>query len=102
MNTLFSIIIIALLVYIIYDTKKGNEGKKNTQISYRKILPEYLKKKCEISLTMPLPTIDIMFSVKGILTDIDEDWALIEVENKQQKILKMFRVDNINGVKEIV
>lgn len=102
MNTLFLIIIIALLVYIIYDTKKDQELPKKTKLSYQKILPEYLKKMCEITLKEPLASIDIMFSVKGILVDADDEWVMIEVECKKKKVLKMFRIDNIKSIKELI
>lgn len=102
MNTLFLIIIIVLLVYIIYDTKKDQELPKKTKLSYQKILPEYLKKMCEITLKEPLASIDIMFSVKGILVDADDEWVMIEVECKKKKVLKMFRIDNIKSIKELI
>lgn len=102
MNTLFLIIIIVLLVYIIYDTKKDQELPKKTKLSYQKILPEYLKKMCEITLKEPLASIDIMFSVKGILVDADDEWVMIEVEYKKKKVLKMFRIDNIKSIKELI
>lgn len=102
MNTLFLIIIIVLLVYIIYDTKKDQELPKKTKLSYQKILPEYLKKMCEITLKEPLASIDIMFSVKGILVDADDEWVMIEVECKKRKVLKMFRIDNIKSIKELI
>lgn len=102
MNTLFLIIIIVLLVYIIYDTKKDQELPKKTKLSYQKILPEYLKKMCEITLKEPLTSIDIMFSVKGILVDADDEWVMIEVECKKKKVLKMFRIDNIKSIKELI
>lgn len=102
MNTLFLIMIIVLLVYIIYDTKKDQELPKKTKLSYQKILPEYLKKMCEITLKEPLASIDIMFSVKGILVDADDEWIMIEVECKKKKVLKMFRIDNIKSIKELI
>lgn len=102
MNTLFLIMIIVLLVYIIYDTKKDQELPKKTKLSYQKILPEYLKKMCEITLKEPLASIDIMFSVKGILVDADDEWVMIEVECKKKKVLKMFRIDNIKSIKELI
>lgn len=102
MNTLFLIIIIVLLVYIIYDTKKDQELPKKTKLFYQKILPEYLKKMCEITLKEPLTSIDIMFSVKGILVDADDEWVMIEVECKKKKVLKMFRIDNIKSIKELI
>lgn len=102
MNTLFLIIIVVLLVYIIYDRKKEAKDAKKPRLSYQKILPEYVKKYCEITVKEPLVSIDIMYSVKGVLADVDEEWAMMEVECKKKKVLKIFRCDNVSSIKEIV
>ena len=46
--------------------------------------------------------IDIMFSVKGILIDMDDEWIMLEISEKKKKIIKMIRIDNISSIKEIV
>lgn len=43
-----------------------------------------------------------MFSVTGILLDLDEEWVMMEVEEKKKKIIKMFRINNIKNIKEIL
>lgn len=101
MSTLLLIIIIALLMYIIYSMRKGVVNTPKSEFSYQKILPDYLQKTCEIILKEPLYSIDIMFSIKGILVDADDKWVMIEIEHKKKKILKLFRIDNINSMKEL-
>ena len=46
--------------------------------------------------------LDIMFSAKGILVDLDEEWVMLEVEVKKKKVVKMFLIDNISSIKEIL
>lgn len=104
MTDILLIIIIALLAYIIHLLKEkfGGKEKEDKIVSYRKVLPEYLNKMCEITLKEPLAALDIMFSAKGILVDLDEEWVMLEVEVKKKKVVKMFRIDNISSVKEII
>ena len=104
MTDILLIIIIALLAYVIHILKErlGNDKKEEKKISYQKVLPEYLNKMCEITIKEPLVTLDIMFSAKGILIDLDEDWIMLEVEVKKKKVIKMFRIDNISSIKEIL
>ena len=104
MTDILLIIIIAMLAYVIHLMKErtvsGEKEEKKT--SYQKVLPEYLNKMCEITLKEPLAALDIMFSAKGILVDLDEEWVMLEVEVKKKKVVKMFRIDNISSIKEIL
>uniref|UniRef100_UPI004056DE3E hypothetical protein n=1 Tax=Agathobacter sp. TaxID=2021311 RepID=UPI004056DE3E len=104
MTDILLIIIIALIAYIIHILKgqTGSEEKEKKKISYQKVLPEYLNKMCEITLKEPLAVLDIMFSTKGILVDLDEEWVMLEVDVKKKKVVKMFRIDNISSIKEIL
>ena len=104
MTDVLLIIIIALLAYVIHILKErsGNDKKEEKKISYQKVLPEYLNKMCEITLKEPLIALDFMLSAKGILIDLDEEWVMLEVEVKKKKVLKMFRIDNISSIKEIL
>ena len=88
MTDILLIIIIAMLVYMIHIMKEqtGSEEKEKKKISYQKVLPEYLNKMCEITLKEPLVALDIMFSAKGILIDLDEDWVMLEVEVKKKRL----------------
>ena len=93
-----------LLCYIIYCIKEKKELKpeKQKEKSFQKIMPEYLHKMCEITVKEPLVGIDIMLSVKGILTDVDEEWVMLEVKEKKKNVFKILRMDNISGVKEVI
>lgn len=103
MTDLLLIIIIALLAYLIY-VLRGKAGEKTSaddKFSYAKVLPDYLNKTCEIIVKEPLAAIDIMFTVKGTLVDMDEEWVMLQVEGKKASSTKMFRIENISSVKEI-
>ena len=104
MTDILLIIIIAMLAYMIHLGKErtGSEEKEEKKISYQKVLPEYLNRMCEITLKEPMAALDIMFSAKGILIDLDEEWVMLEVDVKKKKVVKMFRIDNISSIKEIL
>lgn len=104
MTDILLIIVVLLLAYLVYFLKKqmGEEKTEQKRLSYQKVLPDYLNKTCEILVKEPLPSIDVMFSIKGVLVDLDEEWLMIEVEAKKKKSLKMFRIDNISSIKEII
>ena len=70
------IVIIGLLIYIICENKKESKLDK-TLISWRKLLPGYIGKNCEIVVKEPLVNIDVMYSVTGILTDVDDEWLVV-------------------------
>ena len=101
MTDILLIIIIVLLAYIIHVLKERGSEKKEEK-KYHKVLPEYLNKMCEITLKEPLAALDIMFSVKGVLLDFDDEWVMLEVDAKKKKVVKMFRIDNISSMKEIL
>lgn len=103
MTDLLLIIIIALLAYLIYmlKSKEGEKASADDKFSYAKVLPDYLNKTCEIIVKDPLAAIDIMFTVKGTLVDLDEEWVMLQVEGKKTSSIKMFRIDNISSIKEI-
>lgn len=102
MTDILLIIIIVLLAYIIRVLKERGGSEKKEEKKYHKVLPEYLNKMCEITLKEPLAALDIMFSVKGILMDFDDEWVMLEVDAKKKKVVKMFRIDNISSMKEIL
>ena len=101
MTIFLLIVIIGLLIYIICEYKKENR-KVDTKISWEKLLPVYIWKNCEIVVKEPLVDIDVMYSVKGIMTDVDDEWLEMECTVKKKKVLKIFRIANVNGIKEIV
>lgn len=106
MTELLLIVVIVMLGYMIHYMKKitgeGKETKEKSKLSFEKLLPDYMGKNCEIIVKEPMPAIDIIFSVKGVLVDLDDEWLMMEVENKNKKVQKIFRISNVNSVKEIV
>ena len=95
------IVLIVLLIYIIWEKKKGNEQGKQ-EFSWSPFLPEYKGKNCEIAVKEPLPYIDIMYSEKGMLLDMDDEWVMLLCRRKKKTVVKILRIDNISSVKEIV
>ena len=61
----------------------------------------FRSKMCEITLEEPL-VIDMLFSVKGILVDVDDEWVMLRVQEKKKKVTKIFRIENISGINEIL
>lgn len=104
MTDILLIIVILMLGYMIYTWKHPKEeGEKvQSKLSYHKILPDYLNKKCEIIVKDSLPSIDVMFNVQGALIDVDDEWLMIEVKTKKKTSMKMIRIENVSSVKEIV
>lgn len=104
MTDILLIIIIVMLAHMIHLWKEqaGNEKGEKDKLPYQKVLPEYLNKMCEITLKEPLAAIDVMFSAKGVLVDLDDEWVMLETEVKKKKVVKMLRIDNISSIKEIL
>lgn len=101
MTNFLVIVAIGLLLYIIYEHKKEDKKLKK-EISYKEVLPRFLNKNCEIVLKKSLVSIDALYSVRGILTEVDEEWIMLEIKEKSKKKVKVLRIDNISGIKEIV
>ena len=104
MTDLLLIIIIGMLGYMIYYMKKlsGEDKKEKLKLSFEKILPDYVGKRCEIYVNDSMVSINIVISVTGVLVDMDDEWLMMEVENKKKKVQKIFRIDNVKSIKEIV
>ena len=83
------------------EKEEGIQNGETSTLPYEKILPEYLNKKCELTIKDAMPAIDVMFSVTGTLVDLDDQWLMLEVETKKKTIKKLLRVDSVKGVKEI-
>lgn len=101
MTTFLVLVVIGLVVYLIVELKKEDKETKK-RISYRELLPEYYQKNCEIRVKKPMPSIDIMYSIKGVLANMDDEWVMLEQEGKKKTAVKMLRIENIAGIKEIV
>ena len=44
----------------------------------------------------------MMYSVSGVIVDIDEEWFLIEVMAKKKKVQRLIRIGCIDSIKELV
>ena len=100
MVTFLLFVVIGLLVYLVCEYKK-HEPESRQETSYREILPSFLNKNCEVILKKPLLSIDLAYSAKGILVDMDEDWIMLERQEKKKKVVKVLRIELVSGVKEI-
>lgn len=106
MTTFASITIFLIMVflgfgiYMLVELIEKNKVTKQT-VSYKQILPDYYQKNCEIRVKNAMPTIDIMYSIKGIVADMDDEWVMIEVAGKKKTTVKIMKIENINGIKEI-
>ena len=43
-----------------------------------------------------------MYSEKGMLLDMDDEWIMLLCSRKKKTVVKILRIDNISSVKEIV
>lgn len=100
MITFLIFVVIGLLVYIICELSSSK--KVRTETSYKNVIPQFLNKNCEIIVKDPLVSIDIMYSARGILIDIDDEWMMLEKQEKGMRSIKVLRIENINGIKEII
>lgn len=100
MTTFLILVLLGFGIYMIVELEEKNNVTKQT-VSYKQILPEYYQKNCEIRVKNAMPAIDIMYSVKGIVADMDDEWVMIEVAGKKKTTVKIMRIENINGIKEI-
>ena len=50
----------------------------------------------------PMFGIGVIHSQKGVLRDLDDQWLEMVCEEKKKKIIKIIRLDQISGVKEIL
>lgn len=100
MTEFLIIVSIGLLLYIIIDGKKENREVKK-EISYKKMLPHFMNKNCEIIVQKPMAGIDAMYSIRGLLIDADDEWLMLEKAEKKKKVTRVFRIELISGIKEI-
>lgn len=97
---------IGLLTYFVteYAEKKEKERKgegQTPETAWNQILADYIGKNCEITVKEPLINIDVMHSAEGIIKDLDDEWLEMECEDKKGKKVKILRLDQVKGVKEI-
>lgn len=100
MVTFLIFVVIGLLIYIICELTSSKKTKPKT--SYKEVIPQFLNKYCEITIKNPLASIDVMYSARGVLTDMDDEWIMLERTEKSKRSVKVLRIDNIGGIKEII
>lgn len=97
---LFSI----LCFYEIHTLKK--DGTKNKERKSRETFVELLRelhgRECEIVIDKSLIYLDIVYSVRGVVADSDDDWVLIISKKGKKSLQRMFRITLIKDVKEII
>ena len=77
---------IGLLAYLAveYTERKGKEKQREaTESDWKKILAEYLGKSCEVTIKEPMVNIDVIYSTRGFLRDMDDEWLELEKEVRQ-------------------
>ncbi len=95
------VVIVGCLIYMIVEYDRRQKNKTSKEHSYREVLPSYRNRYCEIIVKKPLINIDVPYSVKGVLTDIDDQWILLETEDRKRRSKKILRIENIEGIKEL-
>ena len=106
MTIFLLLIILVLLCYLMKTVTHGEKEKQTVKdqpsLNYQAILPQYLKKNCSIILKKPLASLDAMYSIEGVLCDLDDEWLLIETMTKRKTIVRILRIDTIQSIKEII
>ena len=106
MTIFLLLIILVLLCYLMKTVTHGEKEKQTVKdqpsLNYQAILLQYLKKNCSIILKKPLASLDAMYSIEGVLCDLDDEWLLIETMTKRKTIVRMLRIDTIQSIKEII
>lgn len=92
-------VIVGLLIYLVTDRRR--EVKPKDRKSYKEILPEFLDKECEINVNKPLFSMDVLYTMRGRLVDLDDEWLMLEQMNKKKKVVRVFRIELVSGIKEI-
>ncbi len=95
------IYIICMITSVIEERRKKNKPQEE-HVLWAEILPEYKGRNCEIIVKDPLVYIDVMHSVKGCLLDVDDEWIMLDCEQKKKNVTKVSRISNISSVKEII
>ena len=96
----FLFVITGLLIYLVYEHRQDKK-KDSPRLPWKKLLPGYIGKNCEIIVKEPMINLDVMFSVSGILRDVDDEWLELECTGKKKKGLKILRIDNVTSVNEL-
>lgn len=100
MSDFWLVFIVGLLIYLVYDREKEKRtSEKKTFVTDS--LQDMIHKYCEISLKEWLVYIDGDYILSGVITDVDDEWVVIETVKKDKKRTRIIRKTLITGVKEI-
>lgn len=99
---LFVVILMLLHIMDMLKKVKKEDGQVDKRFSYKSVLPDYKNKMCEITVKTPMPGIDVMFNIQGVLEDWDNQWVVMRINGKKKNSEKIFRIDNITSIKEIL
>ena len=110
MTTVLMFFMVFMLAYGIYflcthlekEEKNGKKAPQKDGHGWAEILPGYRGRTIEIVVNDPMFGIGVIHSQKGILQDLDDQWMEMVCEEKKKKVIKMIRLDQISGVKEIL
>ena len=110
MTTVLMFFMVFMLAYGIYflcthlekEEKNGEKEPQKGENGWAEILPGYRGRTIEIVVKDPMFGIEVIHSQKGVLRDLDDQWLEMVCEEKKKKIIKIIRVDQISGVKEIL
>lgn len=110
MTTVLMFLMVFMLAYGIYfvcthlekEEKSGGKVPQKDESGWAEILLGYLGKTIEIVVKDPMFGIGVIHSQKGVLQDLDDQWMEMVCEEKKKKVIKMIRLDQISGVKEIL
>ena len=102
MTTALMVLMVFLLGYGIYFLCTHLEKEEKDESGWSEILPGYLGRTIEVVVKDPMFGIGVIHSQKGVLRDLDDQWLEMVCEEKKKKIIKIIRLDQISGVKEIL
>ena len=110
MTTALMVLMVFLMGYGIYflcthlekEEKDAKKAAQKDESGWSEILPGYLGRTIEVVVKDPMFGIGVIHSQKGVLRDLDDQWLEMVCEEKKKKIIKIIRLDQISGVKEIL
>ena len=52
-------------------------------------------------MNKPLFSMDVLYTMRGRMVDLDDEWLMLEQVNKKKKVVRVFRTELVAGIKEI-
>lgn len=93
-----------LCFYEIHELKKdkAKDDGIRSQETFMELLRGLHGRECEVVVDEALLYLNIVYSVRGVVVDSDDDWVLIATKKGKKVLQRMFRISLIKDVKEIV